>query len=199
MPNWCSNFLRLAFENKDCGKEILDGLEAAFEKGELLSATNPVPFDLATDSSPTRCSEQEREMKIATYGTADWYDFSVSEWGVKWDCGGSNASVVGRTKTILELTFDSPWGPPLAWYEHLSSLFPDMRIYANFIGEDSSFVGRWSDEHGKEFYDVDEAPEDLLEEVDYEPYEDELDEEVDDEEKTGGNAPDMHGNEEVGI
>ena len=58
-------------------------------------------------------------------GYTNWYDWSCSNWGVKWDA--SNC-VIGNDlpdfHTII-YTFDSPWGTPEQFVIELSKLYPN--------------------------------------------------------------------------
>lgn len=74
---------------------------------------------------------------------ANWYDWRLDKWGVKWDA--SNVSVEDETSFQDEPTgnpdlivnFYTPWGPPSGVLQELTEQHPEARFYL-----------RWSDEFG---------------------------------------------------
>lgn len=74
---------------------------------------------------------------------ANWYDWRLDKWGVKWDA--SDVSVEDETSFQDEPTenpdlivnFYTPWGPPSGILQELSEQHPEARFYL-----------RWADEFG---------------------------------------------------
>jgi hypothetical protein len=118
----------------------------------------PVPYELTLvggariDVTKITNMDHHREMEAAIrainkkyFGCEDWYDWCVSNWGTKWDIGGSDqygekAELNGNSFTAR---FDSAWSPPLAAYEKLTELgFYITAYYAEF---GMQFCGRWED------------------------------------------------------
>ena len=74
---------------------------------------------------------------------ANWYDWRLDKWGVKWDA--SNVSVEDETSFQDEPTgnpdlivnFYTPWGPPSGVLQELTEQHPEARFYL-----------RWADEFG---------------------------------------------------
>ena len=61
------------------------------------------------------------------YGDNNWYDWSNTNWGVKWDC----CDVLAEEEfgdTEITYRFDTPWGPPTPMYGILSDRFPKVHI-----------------------------------------------------------------------
>lgn len=93
MPNWCGNTLTLSHEDP---QQITRAAEA-FKKGSFLQELVPNP-------------------------SGEWsYDWSVANWGTKWDVGGNDYSEPeifddGHTMTV---NFDSAWAPPTTAYDNL--------------------------------------------------------------------------------
>ena len=101
MPNWCGNTLRL--EHEDPAK-ITQAVEA-FKKGEFFQTLVPNP-------------DQE------------WnYDWSVNNWGTKWDVGGET-DPNRESDTAASFYFDSAWAPPCAAYDSLVD--QGFRVYAMY-------------------------------------------------------------------
>ncbi len=51
------------------------------------------------------------------YGCFDWYDYQIEQWGCKWNAGDTDVTKKGNN---LEIRFDTPWCPPIAWLEKLA-------------------------------------------------------------------------------
>ena len=74
---------------------------------------------------------------------ANWYDWRLDKWGVKWDA--SNVSVEDETSFQDEPTknpdlivdFYTPWGPPSGVLQEITEQYPEARFYL-----------RWADEFG---------------------------------------------------
>ena len=57
-------------------------------------------------------------------GYYDWYQWSLDNWGVKWDASNVQAKELSDFNTVI-YTFDSPWGCPEHFVIELSKLYPD--------------------------------------------------------------------------
>ena len=56
-------------------------------------------------------------------GYYDWYQWSLDNWGVKWDACKCESKELPDFHTII-YTFDSPWGTPEHFVVELSKLYP---------------------------------------------------------------------------
>lgn len=56
-------------------------------------------------------------------GYYDWYQWSLDNWGVKWDASNLQTKELSDFHTII-YTFDSPWGTPEHFVVELSKLYP---------------------------------------------------------------------------
>lgn len=70
--------------------------------------------------------------EYAKYGKNNWYDWSLHNWGTKWNAYNSCLD-----KDINEIEFDTAWSCPLAVLNKLAEL-----CYKH----DVSFTGKWADE-----------------------------------------------------
>ena len=126
MPNWCSNSLNVAGD-----KEYIEGMAAAFEKGELLNYLVPV-----------------------TAGD-DWYEANIAAWSVKWDVGGDDCiyavSESPDGKWVFTASFDSAWAPPINAYQSLVDKGIEMEAF--YYEPGMNFCGRF-DSNGDEFYNI---------------------------------------------
>jgi hypothetical protein len=121
-------------------------------KDSLLNEFIPVPAALSstTEGSSSDPVEQEkitaaREHNVSTYGYASWYDFSIAEWGTKWDVSTSGRDYkiekIDDSHTVT-LYFDTAWSPPTAAYEKLMDLGFEVEAY--YYEPGMAFVGKWS-------------------------------------------------------
>ena len=97
----------------------------------------------------------EKLVKLqAEFGCTNWYDWSVENWGTKW-----NASVGTREerRTSFLLTFDTAWSPPTPIVKALSEKYPNnkfsLRYYEGGMGYKGHFAMKGgkivADEYGK--------------------------------------------------
>ena len=56
-------------------------------------------------------------------GYYDWYQWSLDNWGVKWDASNLQTKELSDFHTLI-YTFDSPWGTPEHFVVELSKLYP---------------------------------------------------------------------------
>ena len=68
---------------------------------------------------------KEREM----YGKNNWYDWSIKNWGTKWNSYNS-------TKEDDKLCFQTAWSSPHPVIKKLSEMFPDVSINHKWADED---------------------------------------------------------------
>ncbi len=96
MPNWCMNQATISGP-----KPVIDEIKAVLADPEqgLLNWMVPIP-------------EDQRE---------NWYDWSVSNWGTKWDVTETFVSD-DTEEDAVTFSFDSAWGPPIeAFYNWAAS------------------------------------------------------------------------------
>ena len=124
MPNYCSNSVVLRHEDP---AQIARAV-GAFKRGEFLAELVPNPA-----------------------GAWD-YDWSVSNWGVKWDVDGDIDPVVADDGLSAQFAFSSAWSPPITAYEHMTE--QGFRIDAMYYESGMAFAGTWDSEFGEDHYDL---------------------------------------------
>ena len=67
------------------------------------------------------------------YGYTDWYDWSIENWGTKWDAYEVDYKV---NKNSIRLNFQTAWATPYPIFEEISRLFPTLTIIVDFADED---------------------------------------------------------------
>ena len=66
----------------------------------------------------------KNEQAFLETGYTNWYNWSVDNWGVKWDASALKVKELSDFNTVI-YSFDSPWGCPEHFVRELSKLYPD--------------------------------------------------------------------------
>ena len=121
MPNWCLNKLTVSHTDK----AAMDRFVAAYNKGTVCNEFLPMPADIGDG----------------------WHDWSVNNWGTKWDIGSDNGEVRGLHPTVVDneatMSFDSAWSPPVGLYEELDRL--GFMVDASYFEPGIGYCGIWHD------------------------------------------------------
>lgn len=140
MPNWCNNNISISGPT-DTIKQLWEAANQEGEAGGLLNAMVPMP-------------ERLRDTVKGSNGDADnWYDWSVSNWGTKWDVSteGLEFTDNGDGTALIEGWFDSAWAPPIGAYEKFSEQNNECHIEASYHEGGMDFGGFWDTENGDEY------------------------------------------------
>ena len=138
MPNWCWNMLEVAGDEKQ--------LHEFVEK----STTNIETSD-----------EFSFEGTLPRGDRKDWCDWSVENWGTKWDA--CEPHIDHNDIDYFCVSFESAWSPPIAWIDNIMQDFPDLCFTLEYEEPGMCFGGRlsaqyktiWDDLH----WDLDAASE----------------------------------------
>ena len=68
------------------------------------------------------------------YGAADWYDWSISNWGTKWNSYGYAEGF--QYDGSNEIIFETAWSRPEPIVKALSKMFPDIEFRHQWADED---------------------------------------------------------------
>lgn len=130
MPNWCENVLSIDYiTNSKKAYKLLEQLD------------NNVFFDFIIPKP--EFSNDEEENKKNT-GFKDWYDWSMHNWGVKWDAE-IYSHAYDETTGSLMISFNTPWGPPnekflLALAKYFDG--KNSQIFNYYYEPGNGFVGK---------------------------------------------------------
>jgi len=112
--------------------EIVENVKSAWNETEekeppteLFGLFRPMPKEL--EGSTKRFSaEPEADVEkvnsdklVNKYGTDNWYDWRIENWGTKWDVSWCDVIIEERTETSVKLRFRTAWGPPIELYDYL--------------------------------------------------------------------------------
>ena len=144
MPNWCNNSLALTHENP----EMIAKAVAAAEAGKLCETFVPCPQELQdavcgsyNDPQQQAELEQKKAANIEKYGYPTWYEWSIDNWGTKWD--PDIYAVTREDANNASFAFDSAWSPPVEFYQKLEEL--GFIVEAYWYEPGMNFCGKWED------------------------------------------------------
>jgi hypothetical protein len=88
-------------------------------------------------------TQEKNDRLIANYGFNNWYDWSIANWGTKWNA--YSVSVVDNN-----IYFETAWSTPFHAMIRLSQAFPDVTLSMRFADEDfGSNVGEYELKNGE--------------------------------------------------
>ena len=143
MPNWCWNHLEVTGDEKQ--------LQEFVEK----STTN------IKENTDKIFDEFSFEGTLPRGDRKDWYDWSLNNWGTKWDA--CEACIDHNDIDYFAVSFETAWSPPIAWINNIMQDFPGLCFTLEYQEPNMCFGGRlsaqyeviWDDLH----WDLDEASE----------------------------------------
>jgi hypothetical protein len=174
MPNWCENEVRISGSKEDIEKiaELFDCNNNNFSFQRFMpcpeelrkihnghtrdkdgkSYTHWLCESVNDDENPTYTylTDADVQALVDKYGSSNWYDWSIRNWGTKWEahlCGNVNVfHDEAHDWSSIECNFDTAWGPPEGIYNALVSQFPDVDVdwfykepgmrFAGWLGSD---------------------------------------------------------------
>jgi hypothetical protein len=145
MPNYCENTLTLSHKDKD----KVEKLYQAILNNSLCNAVIPLPEALRNTTAPTK---EPNEALLAEFGSDNWYDFCVTNWGTKWDIMDSSSNLwIDGEKTSLTASFVTAWSPPEKVYKKL--LEDGFELRALYFEGGMCFAGIISNEEDSYYED----------------------------------------------
>ena len=130
MPNWCENTLTVEGDPRIVKqfKERVKGKGTAL----ALAKSHPMPKGLENTTPPG--------------DNPNWYDWSVDNWGTKWDV---EAKLISEYEESLEYFFISAWSPPVAWLKKVAKEYPALRFRLKYEEGNEGFMGIAKGDEGK--------------------------------------------------
>lgn len=142
MPNWCNNTLRLSHSDPAMMQKAIDGIKEGFLQNLI-----PCPDEL-TDTTKgyvgnpyqQKLLELTQQLNIEFFGHPTWYEWSIENWGTKWDV----CDIGGDTEIDnFNIYFNTAWSPPLVAYEKLKEM--GFKVHAYYYECGCAFCGEWND------------------------------------------------------
>ena len=155
MPNYCNNVVEI--------RGPVKVVKALVDHRLDFMKIYPYPKDLdivagrsGADDSPEQIQlVAAEESNLKKYGYKNWYDWCVSEWGTKWNAGGSdNADMQidwdeDGDDSIAPFQFDTAWAPALGVMQKLRDDHPELSIECRYHEPGVGFMGVWTDGHDR--------------------------------------------------
>ena len=85
------------------------------------------------------------------YGHGDWYNWSIANWGTKWNAYDGYVNEVEDDCFVV--SFSTAWSPPMPVLEKICELFPNLTIEMEYQEEGMGFAGVAGSDPGGKFYD----------------------------------------------
>jgi hypothetical protein len=157
MPNWCENTLSANGTAEDISAFVkwLDDKPFSFER------IDPTPEELK-DNAPFSQSRKDsgagKEL-IEKFGSDNWYDWRVQNWGCKWDIDENQGKPVHSSAESIGFEFQTPWGPPEKAIYTLSLKFPTLTFFLGHYEMGCGFAGEMTVKNGESegtYYDAEE-------------------------------------------
>jgi hypothetical protein len=148
MPNWCNNNISISGPTETI-KELWEDANADDTYG-LLNAIKPIPEALRDTVKGTG----EEEQTVFVDGCNNWYDWSVKNWGTKWDVSteGLEFTDNGDGTATIEGWFESAWAPPIEAYNTFCDDMDNCSLEASYHEPGMDFAGFYRNNED-EFFD----------------------------------------------
>ena len=149
MPNWTSNRIRVEGEEADI-RAFLDSVRS---QDQIFDFNSIIPMpDLLKRTASGRCTidgkdvtswyvipgsedvpqkdrlfTPEEEAALKDIGYSNWYDWSIVNWGTKWNaCHPAIAFEGTMPSGQVEITFDTAWDAPIPVFRKIARTFPTL-------------------------------------------------------------------------
>ena len=106
MPNWCWNNLSVSGDEIQL-REFVEKSLVSPEENEIHDGTG---FSF--------------EGTLPRGDRKDWYDWSIENWGTKWDA--CEPRIDHNDKDYFSVSFETAWAPPIDWIDNIQQDFPDL-------------------------------------------------------------------------
>lgn len=129
MPNWCQNRIVVQHENSAQISELVNVIE---NSEGLFNSIIPMPKEIYQS---TILSQEVGH--FASQNMPSWYDWSVKNWGTKWDA--DNILIDAKDNNRLTLFFQTAWSPPIPICIHM--LEKDFQVSLHYVEYGMNFGG----------------------------------------------------------
>ena len=148
MPNHITNRIRLYGDESEI-RRIMERVKNDEYGIGTLDFDKIIPMPDNIYRGPLGSTEEK------LYGKNNWYDWSLANWGTKWDAYGYDDSI-DYSQNKNTITFLTAWAAPHPVIEKLAEIYPSVRIEHEWADEDiGSNCGRrvyYDGERVEEYY-----------------------------------------------
>lgn len=87
------------------------------------------------------------------YGKDNWYDWSISNWGTKWNSYGYDGAYIPQDFDGKHIEFQTAWSRPENVIAALAAKYPDLSFEHKWADEDFGYnTGKKEYENGEEMF-----------------------------------------------
>lgn len=147
MPNWCENTLTVRGEKDEVQKFVDLVKSTANETNKnkpcIFEALIPMPDELRGTQSPPR-DEEFANMMTIKYGSADWYDWAVNNWGTKWGCVRLDIPDIEKGldgQYFVDFTYETAWAPGDDQLEPMFVIWDKLDFFLSYEEPGMGFKG----------------------------------------------------------
>ena len=151
MPNHTSTKLEITGSKEEI-KAFVDKAKSAEEGQFDLNVFVPMPEELNTGEGLAFDKKSDSEL-IEKYGSDNWYDWSVKNWGSKWNC--YDVGEWDWSSTFAVITYQTAWSPVTQFYLTVSKDYPTLTFEHSFADEGGGFLGSEKIKNGEIVKSVD--------------------------------------------
>lgn len=147
MPNWCSNEVSISGKPEVIKQiaEIIQKNPNGFEMNDFV----PMPEHLRDTTSGAGSDKFMSALEGDTSIEYDnWYDWSLANWGTKWDACDVYYSV-HPSGSFISISYNTAWSPNNSFWTKFSELYP-VSIEHRYLEEGMCFIGETEYQDGNE-------------------------------------------------
>ena len=97
-------------------------------------------------------TQQTSDELTVNCGTNNWYDWSIINWGTKWDCYNVSewcVDSVDSETSAATIYYETTWSPITIFWQTISQKYPDCEFRHEFADEGGEFLGNETIMNGK--------------------------------------------------
>jgi hypothetical protein len=115
MPNECMNTLSVMGEKENV-EEFVKFVTTGIDKISLFNSLIPFPEELDDTTSPVNLADKGKNKElIEKYGSDNWYDWRVDNWGTKWGDYELTTSEITKAyneeQWYINFNYTTAWSP----------------------------------------------------------------------------------------
>lgn len=138
MPNHITNKLRVIGTKKQI-KEVLNFTKIEKNEGTEVYGLGTIDFNKITPMPKWVFRGNLGREEEKKYGKANcWYDWSIKNWGTKWNAYGQTA-LTQEPKDIHTVYFKTAWSGVTDLIYKLARIFPEVTLEYSYYDEDMGY------------------------------------------------------------
>lgn len=99
-----------------------------------------LPFGDPAYDANERPFTPEEKAALADIGLENWYDWSVANWGTKWNAVRAATEELPGEDGAHEIRFDTAWSAPFPVYHKIAALFRQLPFEFSWTDEDQDHI-----------------------------------------------------------